>query len=129
MAEPELKMPSENDETDLPRTLRRARAEKERQESEATQPPTGAPTAGTHAARTGTDAGEFDAGYIADEVVVTDINIPFLRLMAFLIKATLAAIPALIILTLLLIGVGQALKAYFPSLRQAVVTIEIKSPE
>ena len=42
-------------------------------------------------------------------VVVTDLRIPFLRLVMFFVKAGLAAIPALIILAIVIVILGTAL--------------------
>ena len=47
-------------------------------------------------------------------VTVTALDIPFFRLMAFFLKAALAAIPALLLLGLLLFGIGQLLQTYLP---------------
>ncbi len=55
--------------------------------------------------------------------VVTAIKVPFFRLMMFFIKAVLAAIPALILLGILLWGAGQILTAYFPALLKMKILI------
>ena len=57
-------------------------------------------------------------------VTVTRLNIPFLHLAMFFMKAVLAAIPALILLTVLLWGMGQGLKAFFPDLRHFEIVIK-----
>ena len=44
-----------------------------------------------------------------ERVVVTDLRIPFIRLVLFFVKAALAAIPAAIILSLLAMLVGSIL--------------------
>lgn len=46
-------------------------------------------------------------------VTVTNIDIPFTRLVAFFVKASLAAIPAAIILMLIFAVVGLVLGAIF----------------
>lgn len=55
--------------------------------------------------------------------VVTRIDVPFLSLMAFFIKAVFAAIPALIILAVMLWGMGQALTNYAPWLLKMKILI------
>jgi hypothetical protein len=54
---------------------------------------------------------------------VTRINVPFFRLAAFFIKAVLAAIPALILLTVILWLGGQALQAFYPELLHMKILI------
>lgn len=44
---------------------------------------------------------------------ITDIDIPFTRLIAFFVKATLAAIPATIILMLIFLVIAMILGALF----------------
>ena len=46
-------------------------------------------------------------------VVITDIDVPFMRLVAFFVKATLAAIPAAIIVWLILMAMLLAMAAIF----------------
>lgn len=55
--------------------------------------------------------------------VVRALKIPFFHLMVFCLKLTLAAIPALILLGLILYGMGQLLKIYLPWLVQAEILI------
>lgn len=45
--------------------------------------------------------------------IVTDIRIPFWRLVLFLIKLSLAAIPAAIVVTLILFAIGTAIAFLF----------------
>ena len=126
MAEPRLTLPGDEDEHDLPRTLRRARAEQahggEARYSDTTE------RRGPSGAHSGQFDEDDDEEWASDEVTVTRLRIPFFHLMGFFVKAAFAAIPALIILTIVLIGIGTALKNVFPGLRQAIVTIEVKSP-
>jgi hypothetical protein len=56
--------------------------------------------------------------------VVTALKIPFFRLMFFFLKAVIAAIPALILLTFLLYAGGQLLKQNWPEWRQFEITIK-----
>ena len=46
-------------------------------------------------------------------IVITDIDIPFTRLVAFFVKATLAAIPAAIIVWLIFVTVWSLLATMF----------------
>ncbi len=100
---------------DLPRTLRREKEARERasREREAKARAAtlthdfGASDAREHR-RTRSDA---DAG-----TVVSRFDVPFFHLMMFLVKAVLAAIPALILLGVLLWLGGALLKAYYPEL-------------
>jgi len=55
--------------------------------------------------------------------VVRALKIPFVHLMLFCLKLTLAAIPALILLGAILYGMGQLLKMYLPWLVQAEILI------
>ena len=124
MAEPRFA-----DDDDLPRTLRRERDAREREMRErempaahddgyastAQQPAYAAPAYGYD------EAGGGDGTVSA---TVTRLKIPFLHLVAFFLKAVLAAIPALIVLTVLLWGLGQGLKAFFPELRHFEIVIK-----
>jgi len=99
---------------DLPRTLRREREARERaaRQKEAK-------------ARAATLTHDFGASDIQEHAyaaeaptgtAVTRFDVPFTHLMAFSIKAVLAAIPALMLLGALLWVAGALLKAYFPEL-------------
>ena len=134
MAEPRLTLPGDDDDHDLPRTLRRARAERGMDGSAAsagaTYPGTGAEAMGSPSAAQGHGYVDQDGDeWASDEVTVTRIRVPFFHLMGFFVKAVFAAIPALVILTIVLIGIGTALKSVFPGLRQAVISIEVRSPD
>lgn len=99
---------------DLPRTLRREREARERAAREK--------EAKARAATLTHDFGASDAraerGLSADAagVAVTRFDVPFGHLMLFSIKAVLAAIPALMLLTVLLWFAGAVLKTYYPEL-------------
>ena len=136
MAEPRLTIMADDD--DLPRTLRR---EKEAQEREARErlaaersrqpdqvhPLERGATPAYRAAETD------DYGYAAtetgtssgNEVTVTRLEIPFLHLMLFFLKAVFAAIPALILLGVLLWLAGDLLMAYFPQLVKMQIIFKI----
>ena len=55
--------------------------------------------------------------------VVTALEIPFGRLVAFFLKALFAAIPALILLGIMLWAMGQVLTTYFPALLKMKILI------
>jgi hypothetical protein len=99
---------------DLPRTLRREKEARERAARER--------EAKARAATLTHDFGASDVRHdhrlAADAagVAVTRFNVPFFHLMGFCIKAVLAAVPALILLTALLWLGGALLKAYYPEL-------------
>jgi len=104
---------------DLPRTLRRAREERmrEAEQQAAQQAQASVPAFGP--------AAEPRASFIDDpeRVTVTAIKVPFAKLMLFCLKAVLAAIPALLLLAVLLWLAGQGLKAYFPQLVHTQIVI------
>lgn len=55
---------------------------------------------------------------------VKRFEVPFFHMMAFYLKAVVAAIPALILLTAILWGMGQAIKIFFPWLLKAQIFIQ-----
>lgn len=59
---------------------------------------------------------------------VTRFEVPFLHMMVFFLKAVIAAIPALILLTALLWAGGQGLKAFFPGFRHFEIVIKSSQP-
>lgn len=96
---------------DLPRTVRRERDRQARERA-------AAELAADHdRARTR------GAERTAPPAVVTGIDIPFFRLMLFCIKAVFAAIPALLLLGILLWLGGEALKQFFPDLVKMQILI------
>jgi hypothetical protein len=117
---------------DLPRTIRREREAREREarerearerqarEREAAGPPP-MPQIDREVA--------YSAPMSAPGSTVTDIDMPFLRLMTFFIKAVFAAIPALIMLTALLWLFGQGLQSFFPQLVKMKIDVQIYSPQ
>ena len=120
MAEPRFA-----DDDDLPRTLRRERDARERELREREMPAAddvyASPGAQPYAAPSyGHDYGGSGDG----SVTVTRLRIPFLHLVLFFIKAVVAAIPALVLLTILLWGAGQGLKAFFPELRHFEIVVK-----
>jgi len=117
MSEPTFSMGADDD---LPRTIRREREAREREAREARE----------RAAGVSVPTIEHDLGLHlpAPSATVTAIDIPFFRLMAFLIKAVIAAIPALIVLTAVLWLIGRALVALVPQLVDLKIDIQIYSP-
>jgi hypothetical protein len=109
---------------DLPRTLRREREARER-----AQQPLGG---GTSQLSSGSSTVGFvpeptwptDTS-IATPAVVTAFDVPFTRLVMFCMKLVFAAIPALILLTVILWGLGQLLMTYFPWLVKVQILIRV----
>jgi hypothetical protein len=104
---------------DLPRTLRREKEARERakREEEARK-------------RNATLTHDYDANQRAAvedraDGIVTGFDVPFFKLMQFFIKAVFAAIPALIILGVMLWFVGAALKSAYPGLVHTEVVIRV----
>jgi len=126
MADRNLPMGGDNAD-DLPRTLRRERDAREREARERemrAQSTLGTPEPTNYAPRA-TPA-------YPDEpqpAVVKRFDVPFLSLVVFFVKATLAAIPALILLTGLLFLLGQGLKAYAPGLLHFEIIIQPRNVE
>jgi hypothetical protein len=54
---------------------------------------------------------------------VTRIDVPFMRLMFFFLKAVVAAIPALILLTAILWAGGQLLEKFYPDIIKMKILI------
>ena len=100
---------------DLPRTLLR---EREKQEREARQQAQAQASVGLeHACADG-----------AVRAMVTRLQLPFLRLVFFFIKAAFAAIPALAILSVILWIAGHLLQLYFPELVKMQILIQFPDP-
>lgn len=125
MAEPHFA----NDD-DLPRTLRRERDAREREAREREAQMAG------YAAQPGAAQQAYAApDYAADSAnlfgsggsgTVTRLEIPFRHLVWFFLKAVIAAIPALVLLTAILIAGGKALQNFVPNLR--VFEIIVRTP-
>jgi hypothetical protein len=120
MPEPTMSMVSDPAD-DLPRTLRR---EREARERAARVPDLGA-------AREPVSQPAYRQKWApsapADDLqpaVIRAIDVPFLKLVTFFLKASIAALPALALLTLICIGAGQVLKLVAPDLRVFRVVIE-----
>jgi hypothetical protein len=123
MAEPRFA-----DDDDLPRTLRRERDAREREMREREKAAAAAAeesfgAAGAHPFPS--QSYRYDYAPTGDGgVAVTRLRIPFLHLMFFFMKAVVAAIPALILLTVILWGMGQGLKAFLPGLRHFEIIVK-----
>jgi hypothetical protein len=119
MAEPTFSMAVDDD---LPRTIRRQRDAREREARERE-----ARDAREHlGAATSVPAIQHEGSYAtaaAPAATVTAIDISFAQLSAFFLKAVLAAIPALLLLTVLLWLFGQGLQAFFPQLLKLKILI------
>lgn len=127
MAEHEIPLTGDEDMDDLPRTLRRERAalEQAAREREATS-----------SARRGSKAPDLGAhikphygadGYVEEDpypAVVKQLDIPFLHMMVFFLKAVIAAIPALIVLGAIVWLSGEILQQFFPWLIKMRVIIQ-----
>lgn len=127
MPEPTFTMTADDD---LPRTIRRERDAREREAREARE---------RQAREREREAvlsppqpeieREASFGPEAPAARVTAIDVPFLRLMIFFIKAVFAGIPALVVLTALLWMLGQGLQSYFPQLLKMKIDVQIYAPQ
>ena len=122
MAEPRFA-----DDDDLPRTLRREREAREREKRERELPELPDGAFGPGGGRGPAPAYGF-VGTSGGAGTVTRLEIPFLHLVRFFLKAVVAAIPAMILLTVLLWGLGQGLKAFFPQFRHFEIVIQSTRP-
>jgi hypothetical protein len=116
------------DADDLPRTLRREREARERAARETETRKRNATLTHDYDARHGSAAAASDrrvrgqdAGAAAG--VVTGFDVPFTQLVRFFIKAVFAAVPALIILAVMLWFAGAALKSAYPNLVHTEIVI------
>src|SRR5262245_35197521 len=116
MLEPTLSLAADDD---LPRTIRREREARERQARE---------REAAAAMRVPSIDHDGDYGALASSPA-TVIAVPFLGLMTFFIKAVFAAIPALIMLTVLLWLFGQGLQSFFPQLLKMKIDVQIYAPQ
>ena len=135
MADPNFAPIGDDSSDDLPRTFRREKEAREREARErAARERAAAPTLST----TPIDAPVAPAPRIYAEpagpvtatlpgalqpATVKRLDIPFGHLVAFFLKAIVAAIPALIMLMFILWGFGQALSTFFPDLARMKILI------
>ena len=111
---------ADGDPDDLPRTLRREREAREREarERQAREMRERAAAGAYHSF-----GPRVSEGTSAPPGVVTRLDLPFLHLAAFFLKAVFAAVPALIVLGFLLWGAGHALLNWFPDLVKMQILI------
>jgi hypothetical protein len=112
---------------DLPRTLRRARDERDAREREANghRFPSSLKAAMNAAAGSAVPPPAYSSGTpVGDGMTVTRIDVPFHRLVTFFMKAVFAALPAVIMLTIMLWAVGELLQRYFPGLLKMRILIQ-----
>ena len=109
MAEPQFAMHSDDD---LPRTLRRERDA--RRQAQSFQQSHGGGSAAPSI------ADDDKRSYVADHpaeappATVTGFDVPFLQLVTFFLKCAVAAIPALIVLGLVMFAMGQIAQKFLP---------------
>lgn len=113
------------DADDLPRTLRREREARERAKREEEERKRKATLTHDYDVRLEREVDRPARVLAAAGGVVTGFDVPFLHLMRFFIKAVLAAIPALILLGVMLWFAGAALKSVYPGLVHTEVLIRV----
>jgi len=124
VAEPNFAAIAEAD--DLPRTLRREREARERAKREEETRKRNATLTHDYDANQRSMAAEGPGrAQLPAGGLVTGFDVPFFHLMRFFIKAVFAAIPALIILGVLLWFAGAALKRAYPGLVHTEVIIRV----
>ena len=113
---------------DLPRTLRRARDERDAREREANgervPPSLKVALSATPDTATPVAAEPVTRGTAGEGVTVTRLNVPFANLVTFFLKAVFAALPALIVLMVVLWTIGEVLQRYFPWLLKMRILIQ-----
>jgi hypothetical protein len=116
MTDTNFPLTADSDMSDLPRTLRREHEARAR-------------AASGFSAEQASYASAPDSSYAQASAAepypaaVRRFEVPFGHLVGFFLKAVLAAIPALILLTALLWGFGQVLKIFFPELLQMQIVV------
>lgn len=124
----DLHMPltADADYDDLPRTLRRereARAREARERETRERAPEQAETAPPYLAWPKPTPVLYGDDPLP--ATVRRFDVPFFSLMAFFLKAVLAAVPALIVLGVMLWFAGKGLQAYFPELVRMKIVISL----
>lgn len=113
---------------DLPRTFRREREAREREarerEAQEREPPSILRKAPAAAAPRPAPDPLPASTWPGEGVTVTRLEVPFHNLVGFFLKAVFAALPALILLTLVLWGIGEVLQRYFPWLLKMRILIQ-----
>ena len=137
MGEPNFGLIGDESTDDLPRTFRREKEARAREARErAAQERAAAPSLPTGLSSATPDvrpplqpqmtAASDDQPMIADmpyPATVRRFDVPFFHLMRFFLKAVVAAIPALILLSVILWLFGHALQAFFPDLVKLKILI------
>jgi hypothetical protein len=111
------------DDEDLPRTLRREKEARERAARERDAKARAATLTHDFGASDARDGERHSSGALAGGVV-TRFEVPFMHLVFFFLKAVLAAIPALIVLGVMLWYAGAALKSAYPELVHTQILIK-----
>lgn len=125
MSEPQLTLTADADFDDLPRTLKREREARAREARERAQREREATLTSDAPRYLGRDDSYPRPAFPDDPVParVTRLDVPFLRLVTFFLKAVIAAIPALILLGVLLWFAGHILQTQFPELVKMKILI------
>lgn len=119
MSDHHLAMAADGGMDDLPRTLRREREARDREAREREMHMSAAPLIAA-------DRDQLAPPPFSDDLqmaAVRRLDVPFVHLMTFFIKAVFAAIPALVILGVLLWLGGFALQTFFPQLVKMKILI------
>ena len=109
---------------DLPRTFRREREARERQALERDTPSGGRVLRKAAASQRAAPDPVAANTLPGESVTVTRFDVPFGHLAKFFVKAVFAALPALILLTIVLWGVGEVMQRYFPWLLKMRILIQ-----
>lgn len=131
MTDVNFPLTADSDFDDLPRTLRRERDARAREARDAKEREQRERDARSMAASMGDPPSYLARGRALPAIYGDDplpaavqrFDVPFLRLVAFFLKAVLAAIPALILLGAILYFAGKGLEAYFPELVRMKILI------
>lgn len=120
MSDRNIPLTGQPDIDDLPRTLRREHEARAREARERTPSMTGPVTEPAFQAAEAYDVAATAGAFPA---VVKAIDVPFMQLSLFLVKAVLAAIPALLLLMVILWGIGQVIETVMPNLLKMKILI------
>ncbi len=110
---------------DLPRTLRREREARERAQQSSYPAASPASLGSASSSTSFVPEPAMSDHFMMSGNTVTDIRIPFFRLMMFGFKLVFAAIPALILLIALLWLAGHAMMTFFPWLVKVQLLIKV----
>lgn len=125
MSEPQLSLTADADFDDLPRTVRRERDARAREAREREARERDATLSAPPPRYLGRDD-PYARPAVSDDPVaaaVTRFDVPFMRLVLFFFKAVFAAIPALIVLGVMLWFAGHILQTQFPELIKMKILI------